>query len=151
MKKQCRRKVYKLMNPISLAIEGATITQEAELNKLRIREQASIHAFIDGVATVQNWHDLSAFMNLAETMARAGIGIEVLEACEAMQEALTNTVKRYRKWGKLEMTPSEIAAVRNVYEYHDLQRQSVSRGEYERHIKNTTNRVQSKAPELVQL
>lgn len=38
MKKQRRRKIWALVNPIQHAIEGATITPESKLNQLKIRE-----------------------------------------------------------------------------------------------------------------
>jgi hypothetical protein len=41
-----------------------------------------------------------------------------------------------------------LQALRDLYAYHDLQRQSVSRAEFWRQIERTQKRVKSKAPEV---
>lgn len=151
MRKKCRRKIYDLVNPIAHAIEGCQITPERELNSLRVRELQAIQAFTDGHATLENWHEISAMLNIAETMARGGIGLEVLEVCEAAQSALISAAKRFEKWSKMELTPSQLHAVRELYDYHDLQRQSISRREYECFIQTNINRIKSNAPEVVRL
>lgn len=151
MRKQCRRKIYALVNPIAHAIEGCQVTPERELNSLRVRELQAIQAFTDGHATLTHWQDIADMLNIAEAMARGGVGLEVLEVCEAAQSALMSAAKRFEKWRKMELTPSQLQAVRELYGYHDLQRQSISRSEYEGFIKTTTNRIKSSAPEVVRL
>jgi len=44
-----------------------------------------------------------------------------------------------------------IKAFRELYEYHDLQRTSISRAEYERWIQKAANRVRSKGKGVVTL
>lgn len=50
MKKQCRRKVWPLLNPVTHAIQGAAITDTASLNKLRMASVAITEA-----QTAQMW------------------------------------------------------------------------------------------------
>lgn len=152
MRKRTRRKVYALVNPIDFAIQGAAISDEANLNKLRIRELAAIDAFAKGRATVADWHDITAILNLAETMAKSGIGKEeILPVCADAQKHLIEATRRYEKLGKMGTTGEGLKAFRDLYEYHDLQRQSVARSEYEKHIKTTTDRIRSKSPEVIEL
>lgn len=46
------------------------------------------------------------------------------------------------------MSGPGLQALRDLYEYHDLQRQSISRSEYEKWIRTAENRTRSKAPEV---
>ena len=146
MRKRTRRKHYTLVNCVAHAIEGARITESHLLNELRLRELAAIESFRTGKATLQDWHDLAALLNVCETMAEAGIGPEALQACQDAETALMAAAKRFESTGKMGLTGLGLIAVRDVYGYHDLQRQSVSRAEYERQIARCANRIKSKAP-----
>jgi len=151
-RKRCRRKVYALVNPISFAIQGAAITPENELDKLRIRELAAIDAFAKGRATIGDWHDVNAMLSLAEVLARDGIGRdEVLPSCAAAQDALIDAARRYEATGRMGTTGPGLQSFRELFQYHDLQRQSIPRSDYERAIKVATDRIRSKAPEVIEL
>lgn len=151
MRKQCRRKVYALVNPVKHAIEGAAITPQDELARVRLRELAAVEAFARGMASRQDWYDLCALLNLTEVMAKAGIGPEALDACARLQAELVASAERFRRTGRMGVTGPGLRAMRDVYEYHDLQRQSVSRSEYEKAIATATNKIRNKAPEVVQV
>ena len=151
MRKLKRRKVYALVDPIKHAIEGACVTSDTHLAQLSLREYAALDTIIRGKGTVSDWWDLANVLNLAETMANKGIGIEVLECCQKAQIALQAAAKRYEKLGKMGLDGQGIQAIRDLLEYHDLQRRSVSRSEYEKAIVDTTNRIKSKAPEVVEI
>lgn len=47
MRKQCRRKVYRLVDPIAHAIAGAAITTDDCLQQLKDKEQKAIEAIPD--------------------------------------------------------------------------------------------------------
>lgn len=151
MRKQTRRKRYALVNPITFAIEGAAITPDAHLAQLRVRELAALESFRTGTATLQDWSDINAMNNIAETMSRNGIGVEVLSICLQAQDHLIESAKRFEKTRRMGATGPALQCWRDLYEYHDLQRTSVSRSEYERMIKKTTDRVRSGAPEVTRL
>lgn len=152
MRKQTRRKIYSTaINPITHALLGAALIPEKELDQLRLRELAAIEAFRAGRAGLQDWRDITALMNLCEQMARDGIGREALEACERAQTALIDAAHRYERTAKMGTTGPGLQAFRDVYEFHDLQRQSVPRSVYEQCIARVTNRVRGKAPEVVVL
>lgn len=151
MKKRCIRKHWPLINCVTHAIQGASITTQEDLNKLREREKGSIDAFRTGKATKRDWQNVTDFMNLAETMAKRGIGPEVLPACKEAQEALIDAATRYEKTGKMGMTGPGLHAISELFEWHDLQRTSISRSEYEKHIQTTINRIRSRSAEVLEL
>lgn len=151
-RKRTRRRVWNLINPLRHAIEGAAVTPESALDGLRVRELAAIDAFVRGSATVGDWSDVNAMLSLAETMARAGIGRdEVLPVCAAAQVHLIEAARRYEKIGRMGTSGPGLESFRELFRWHDLQRQSVSRGEYDKAIQTTCNRIKSQAPEVVAL
>jgi len=151
MRKQTRRKVYRLVNPISYAIEGATITPEDILDKLRQRELTSIEAFRMGQADLADWKMINDMANLCEVMAKSGIGPEALEAAERTHEYLLEAYHRYNKTQRMGTSGLGLVAFRDCYEYHDLQRQSISRSVYEQMLTRTMNQIRSKSPDVLEL
>lgn len=148
MRKRCIRKIFKLVNPIALAMEGAAICTEATLNRVRLKELAAIEAFRSGQATKHDWHAITAMVNLTESMALDGIGPEALGACTEAQRHLRDAVERFRTTGRMGTTGPGLQSFRDVYEYHDLQRQSVSRSTYEQAIRKLSNLVTSRHPKV---
>lgn len=151
MRKQTRRKVYRLVNPISYAIEGATITPEDILDKLRQKELTSIEAFRMGQADLADWQMINDMANLCEVMAKSGIGPEALEAAERTHEYLLEAYHRYNKTKRMGTSGLGLVAFRDCYEYHDLQRQSISRSVYEQMLTKTMNQIRSKSPDVLEL
>lgn len=147
-RKRCHRKVYRLVNPILHAISGAAITPSCDLDKLRLRELSAIESFRTGKATKDDWRALADMSNIAETMSRSGIGPEVLPVCEQVQEALSAAHARFKAGGRLGFDGPGLQAVRELAEFHDLQRTSVCRSEYEKAIKRTADRIRSMAADV---
>lgn len=148
MKKQCKRKVYGLVNPIRHAIEGVQPPTGDKLDLLRTHELTAIEAFRTGTATVEDWSKVVGMMNLTENLGKAGIGPEALEYCDELHAHLISAAKRYEATRKMGITGPGLQCLRDVYEFHDLQRTSISLSQYEKHIQDTANRIRSKAPEV---
>mgnify|MGYP003654969939 CR=1 FL=1 len=148
MKKKCKRKHWHLIDPVAHAIAGASITDQQSLNKLRLRELSGIEAMSKGQGTIYDWQSLVDMLNICEMMALQGIGPEALVACNIAQESLAKAAKRYETIKRMGLFGEGIQAVREVYDYHDLQRTSISRSEYERMIDKTRKHLQSRS-ELV--
>lgn len=142
-RKRCRRKVWALVNPIEHAISGAAITAKRDLDQLRMRELTALDCFTHGRATVDDWRALADMLNIAETLARDGVGPEVLEACARAEHALDEAHRRHKELGKLGFDGPGMQAMRDLAEYHDLQRTSIGRSDYERAIKKTADRIRS--------
>jgi hypothetical protein len=140
-----------LVNPISYAIEGATITPEDILDKLRQRELTSIEAFRMGQADLADWKMINDMANLCEVMSKSGIGPEALEAAERTHEYLLEAYHRYNKTQRMGTSGLGLVAFRDCYEYHDLQRQSISRSVYEQMLTKTMNQIRSKSPDVLEL
>ena len=148
MRKQTKRRHYALVNPILHAIEGIRPPTGDKLDLLRTHELTAIEAFRTGTATVEDWSKVVGMMNLAENLGKAGIGPEALEYCDELHQHLIASAKRYETTHKMGITGPGLQCLRDVYEFHDLQRTSISLSEYEKHIKCTANRIRSKAPEV---
>lgn len=147
-RKQCRRQHYKLVNPITMAISGAAITPADVLDKLRMVELSAIESFTHGRATKADWKALADMLNVCQTMATGGVGPEAIEVCDRAQEGLAESRERYERTKRMGLSGPAIQAMRDLAEYHQLQRTSVSRGEYERWIQKTRNRILSAHPSL---
>jgi len=151
MRKTTKRKHWKLLDPIRHAILGAGITQEHLLDKLRLTELAALDAMTKGWGTVQDWQELVDMMNISEVMSMDGVGPEALPFCQRAQDALQEAALRYQNTMRMGLTGEGINALREVFEYHDLQRRSIPRSEYEKYIVKTRQRIASKAKEVVVL
>ena len=151
MRNQTKRKFWKLIDPIRHAILGAGITQDHLLDKLRLTELASLDAMTRGLGTLQDWQELTDMMNISEVMALDGVGPEVLPHCQQAQNALEQAALRYQSTMRMGLSGTGINALRDVFEYHDLQRRSISRSEYEKYIIKTRQRIMSRAKEVVVL
>lgn len=150
-RKKCRRKIYMKINPIEYAIEGAAITTADLLDKVRLMELSAIESMVKGHGTIDDWRYIVDMMNIAETMATNGIGVEVLKVCEIVQTEMQSAAKRYEKTKKMGLTGTGIKYVRELYALHDLQRTSVSRSEYERMIKKTGDYIKSNHHRVVHI
>ncbi len=148
-RKACRRKVRPVcLDPVTLAIQGASFTPEDKLNQLRMFELGQIDAIAKGVGTLTDLRYITDLINVCETMASMGIGPEAMQACVAAEQALLGIMKRFEKWKKLEATADQVEAFREVFRFHDAQRCAVTRGEYERAIQKTVDRIRSAHPSV---
>ena len=84
-------------------------------------------------------------------MGKSGIGPEVLPYCEVVQQALLEAADRYQKTGKMGLSGVGITKVKELWEYHDLQRTSIARSEYEKMIRKTANYIRSKGNNVVEI
>ena len=150
MRKKTRRKVWNLIDPITHAIVGAAITQREKLDKLRLLEYSALDAITKGSGTVQDWRTLVDVLNLSETMARGGIGVEVLPVCEKAQKSLHKAAMRYQETMRMGLDGEGIKAIRDLIEYADLQQSSISRSEFERYIQKTKDYIRSHGDKVVE-
>lgn len=149
MRKRCKRKVYALVNPIDMAIQGACITAGQPLQQLRLGELSALDAMKRGIGTVEDWRILTDMMNIAEQMGKDGIGPEVLPWCEQAQQSLYKAAKRYEGNAVMGLDGQGIRALTEVFEYHDLQRTSVARSVYEQQIEKTRRKIKSHGKDVV--
>jgi hypothetical protein len=143
MKKRCVRKVWALVNPIDMAIQGASITPRAMLDHLHLRELSSIEAFARGGAGLQEWHDMAAVNNLTQTLASLHIGAEALPDCQKAEAAPIEAAARYQATGRMGLSGPGLQALREVIGWHDAQRSSIARSKYEQAIRLTEARARS--------
>jgi hypothetical protein len=152
MKKQCKRKVWSTnINPIAHAIAGAAVSDKQSLDKLRLCELSAIDAMTKGMGTTEDWRWLADVVNISETMGKEGIGPEVLPYCKEVQTALLEAADRYQKTGKMGLSGTGISKIKELWEYHDLQRTSIARSEYEKMIRKTANYIKSHGKDVVEI
>ena len=150
-RKRCKRKVYPLLNSLAHGLAGAAISDKQSLDKLRLCELSAIDAMTKGLGTVEDWRWLADVVNIAETMGKNGIGPEVLPYCDEVQKALLEAAKRYQKTGKMGLSGIGITKVKDLWEYHELQRTSIARSEYEKMIRKTANYIKSHGKDVVEI
>lgn len=152
MRKQTRRKIWALIDPIQHGIIGAAITPRQTLNKLRFTEYAALDAITKGLGTVNDWRILVDVLNLSEMMAKHGIGKdEVLPVCAKAQTALHEAAMRYQNTMKMGLDGLGIQALRDLLEYADLQQGSISRSEFETYVKKTKDYIRSNGKLVVEI
>jgi len=152
MRKKCKRKHYELVDTIAMAIDGARITTDDKLDLLKAHEANMINSIVQcNENALYAYKELCQILGVSETMARNGIGPEVLAACKVAESALIKLKQRFEKWHKWDITDQELHAIKELFEWHHLQRTSISRGEYERFLKTAVNRMRSRAPEVIEI
>jgi hypothetical protein len=151
MRKKTKRKVWNLIDPLTHAIVGASITQRDKLNQLRLLEYSALDAMTKGSGTIQDWRTLVDVLNLSEMMARGGVGPEVLPVCQKAQDSLHKAALRYEDTKKMGLDGQGIVAIRELIEYADLQQSSISRSEFEKYIQKTKNYIKSHGDKVVEI
>jgi hypothetical protein len=151
MRKSTKRKFWALLDPIAHGIVGASYTPRHLLDKLRLIEYAALESITKGNGTVQDWRTLVDVMNLAEMMAKNGVGPEVLPVCEKAQESLHKAAMRYQTTLKMGLDGVGIQAIRDLLEYADLQQGSITRAEFERYVQKTQNYIKSNGNLVVEI
>lgn len=147
-RKHCKRKHYALMDPITLAITGAAITDAVLLDKLRIIELAALQSWTDGTATPDDWRTFADVVNLTQTLAGMGVGSEALVSAQRAEAALLRAHGRYAIGLPMTASQTDVKTFRDLYEYHDLMRTSIDRSTYERAIVSTMGKIRGAGPAI---
>jgi hypothetical protein len=140
-----------LLDPIAHGIVGASYTPRHLLDKLRLTEYAALESITKGNGTIQDWRTLVDVLNLAEMMAKNGVGPEVLPVCQKAQESLHKAALRYQNTMQMGLDGVGIQAVRDLLEYADLQQGSITRAEFERYVQKTRNYIKSNGNLVVEI
>lgn len=126
-------------NPIEEAIRHAHPIGGKDLTDLRTVEIKALDALANGTAVKRDWEWVVDLFNSAETMAKAGIGIELIPIAAEAQVILCRCYVRAKETQKWDLTVDEAWVLREGWEYHDLQRQSVPLSEYRRYLKRAAD------------
>jgi hypothetical protein len=151
MRKRTKRKHWNLIDPITHAIVGASITHREKLDKLRMMEYSALEAITKGRGTIHDWRTLVDVLNLSETMGRAGVGPEVLPICEKAQASLHKASGYYQTTMRVILDADGIQACRDLIEFADLQQSSIPRSEFERYIQKTKDYIKSNGNLVVEI
>jgi Zn-dependent alcohol dehydrogenase len=146
-RKQCRRKVWGLGDAVSVAIQGARVIDDRRLAALREVERTALEAFQFGRAEWKHWGAITGVVQAARVLVEFGVGPEVMPTVEQVERFLEVAQARHEATGRLGATGPDLQAVRDLYEYHDLQRTSIDLATYQRAVEKAINRARhAKAP-----
>lgn len=123
-----------LTNPIVEAIRGCQPIQGKDLADMH-----ALDALADGTATKRDWGWVASMFNVAEAMACDGMGVELIPITAEARVILARAYVEAEKTGRWHLPPDKIWALRNGWEYHDLQRRSVTLSEYRRYAKKVVD------------
>jgi hypothetical protein len=151
MRKKTKRKHWNLVDNVTHAIVGASITQRDKLDKLRLLEYSALDAMTKGSGTISDWRTLVDVLNLSEMMGKSGVGPEVLPICEKAQESLHRAALRFQDTKQMGLDGQGIKSIRDLIEYADLQQGSISRSEFEKYIQKTKNYIKSNGDKVVEI
>ena len=153
MRKRTIRKVWRTdINPILYAMQGASITPRDKLDQLLARELSSLEAIVKGHGDLVSWNDLVNANNLAEELALMGVGKpEVMPVVIECQQHLIEAARRFLATGRMGLSGPAIRAMREMLQWHDLQRASIARSVYEEAIRKVTAKVKSGATSVTDL
>ena len=141
-----------MIDPITHALTGASITQRDKLDKLRLLEYSALEAMTKGQGTITDWRTLVDVLNLSEMMARNGIGKEeVMPICQKAQDALHQAAERYQKTLSMGLSGEGIQYIRELIQYADLQQSSISRSDFEKYIQKTRDYIKSNNDLVVEI
>lgn len=149
MRKQCRRKVWGKGDAVSMAIAGARVIDDNRLAQLREVERVALEAFQYGHAEWKHWGAITGVVQAARVLVEFGVGPEVLPTIELVECFLAAAQARHETTGRLGATGPDLQAVRDLYEYHDLQRTSIDLATYQRAVEKAINRARNAAPVAV--
>ena len=118
-KRSSYRQRIQLQDPLNWVLSGLKplTTAQDEVVLLRARNHGAITAVITGKATIDDADTLLGAFNMAEAIARLGIGTDWLPEVAQAQAALRSAGNRAR----FGFTGPEIEIVNTVMEVHDLQ------------------------------
>lgn len=114
------------MNPVALALLAGKSAKE-DLATLLLAEAQAIAALAAGTATPQDLVWLRRMVATAREMAVAGIGPEVLPACDAAHQALNGVTAQPAGMHLVDVGP-----LADLHRWHQAQREQGSAADYVR-------------------
>ena len=142
------RKAYRpkwgLINPIQLAIEGATKPTPQQRDEILKPFRACAKALREGVATELQWGIVSGAVAMCRAVEKMGVmrGItgHLLLADAALDE-IYNRAKRTGTWKPTALYYHELDALRDLNDIHAHQVHEMCRSEFDRALKLATTAV----------
>lgn len=89
--------------------------------KLRLRNHTALNAIITGIGTNADIDTLIRASNMTNALKRNGFGADCSAIAIAGADALEAIRNRAKKWHKVQATPTEIEAIKEMMELHDAQ------------------------------
>lgn len=133
-KKPFKSRYSRITNPVTVALQNAATISD-EINAAWVREELdAIDAMALRRGNPDHWSHLARMINLAEIMAKKGVGPEVIPVAAEAQVLLARVHMHWKKTGVWEMDMDQVHVMREAHQWHNLQRTAVSYGEYKRYF-----------------
>lgn len=136
-----------MANPVDWAIAGAHTFPEKTQREILARPLAALERFADGKGTRDDWNELCHAAALAEELARAHIGDNLMPEIVAGQRAL-DSIAHGLKAGRVEFEARTILAVREVLVVYEVQLRHCTQAEYGRAVKKVRAIIESTLPKI---
>ncbi len=130
MKKPFKSKYSRVQNPVLVAMANAAPITDERNNAWLREENEAMDAMALRRGSNLHWNRLVRMANVSEVMAKTGIGVEVIPVAAEAQVVLAQVHERCKPTGKWEMSMDEIHVMRELSEYHNLQRTAVPYGQF---------------------
>ncbi len=118
------RKPRPIINQFDIGRLNAPLPDDV-LDELQIMELSALKSITQTTASVEDWYCLFSMVCLCEMLSHQGIGPEALPSCTNAKAALIFAMLRNESTGRFGLTREGIVAIRDVFEYADLQRRSI--------------------------
>jgi hypothetical protein len=136
MRKRTKRTVRPLnRDPIGYVLESVRPPKPQFVDKLRMQELGAIEAFVTGRGDLEQWQVLARMVNTSEYLgAQAGCGPEAVPVARKAADGLMACVARHEETQAWSLDGPTLGQLREVRSFMDLQFQSLTVGELDRHF-----------------
>lgn len=112
-----------ILNTMQFVLTGmAPITTQTDANiVLRVRNNAALRALTDGTATTDDIDILISISNMGTALKRLGKGEDWAHEIRAGTDALEAVQLRWKRWGKVQVTSTELEAITLMVDIHEAQ------------------------------
>lgn len=129
-----------LADPVGYVLEGLAPVAPNAID-LRIRYQSALESLGRGTAEGPDVGALIDAANMTTAFARLGSGRDYAPEIRAGVDAVEAVRDRRIKWGKVQATPTELAAIETMIDVHDAQIRAAAVVDMEAAIKRARRMV----------
>lgn len=122
-----------LANPVAWVVEGFTKLNDCTVaaRDLRLRNHTALASLVNGDATFSDLDAVIEISNMSTALARTH-GADWKEEIRAGADAVEAVQNRAEKWGKVQTTSTELAAILLLSQIHEAQLDATRLGELEK-------------------
>lgn len=134
-----QRKFKATKHPIATALMNVSkITDhQAFLRGLQLAGESALDEIMHKRGTREHLGVLVQFHNMTQSLIEAGVGADHEHVTDASVAAIQAIAQRHVTWGKVQATPAELEALRQLILLHDAQMGTVSVAQFTKAVDRT--------------